>query len=81
MKGDSVKVVNLDDKADKKRYGVNSLLKDVKEVHDEEGIEMLAVVYKKKNNVFGYGTTYGNNAEFIGLLELGKIHLFEDTFE
>jgi len=76
-----VKLVNINDEADKMRYGVNSLLQDVEELHDEEGIEMLAVVYKKKNNVFGYGTTYGNNAEFIGLLELGKIHLFEDTLE
>ena len=76
-----MKLVNINDEADKMRYGVNSLLQDVEELHDEEGIEMLAVVYKKKNNVFGYGTTYGNNAEFIGLLELGKIHLFEDTLE
>ena len=76
-----MKLINFEENKDKKEYGVNSLLQDLKELHDEEGIEMLAVVYKKKNNVFGYGTTYGNNAEFIGLLELGKIHLFEDTFE
>lgn len=76
-----MKLINFEENKDKKEYGVNSLLQDLKELHDEEGIEMLAVVYKKKNNVFGCGTTYGNNAEFIGLLELGKIHLFEDTFE
>lgn len=76
-----MKLINFEENKDKKEYGVNSLLQDLKELHDEEGIEMLAVVYKKKNNVFGYGTTYGNNAEFIGLLELGKIHLFEDTLE
>lgn len=73
-----MKVVDIDDKADKKRYGVNSLINDVEKIHEQDGIEMMAVVYKKENGVFGFGTTYGNSAEFIGLLEMGKINIIDE---
>lgn len=76
-----MKVINFESKADEKRYGVTSLINDVKRLHDDDGIEMLAVVYKKKNGVFGVGTTYGNNAEFVGLLEIGKNQLIDEMNE
>ena len=73
-----MKLLNLADERDKKDYGVNSLVSDIKRLHDEEGIEMMAVIYKKRNGKVGIGTTYGNNAEIVGLLEIGKLIYLED---
>lgn len=71
-------LVNLEDKKDKKHYGVNSLLSDIKQIHDVKGIEMMAFVYKKKDGKVGIGTTYGNNAEFVGLFEIGKVQIIDE---
>lgn len=73
-----MKVIEFDDKADKKRYGPKSLLKDVEKIHQEEGIELMATFYKKKDGSVGIGVTYGNNAEILGLIELGKMMFIED---
>lgn len=75
-----MKLINFEENKDKKEYGVNSLIEDVKGVHDEEGIELLIVVYKKKNGVVGIGTTAGNNAEILGLIEMGKIQYLDDNW-
>lgn len=76
-----MKIVNFDCEKDKKEYSTRSLLEDLKKIHEEDGIEMMAVVYKKKDGTFNFGTTYGNQAEFIGLFEMGKIHLFNEMNE
>lgn len=76
-----MKVVNFEFEKDKKEYGVNSLLKDVEKIHKEDGIEMIVVVFKKKSGAVGYGTNYGNTAEFIGLLEIGKTNLIDELNE
>jgi len=80
VRGDWVKVIKLDDKADEKRYGVNSLIKDIKGLHDEEGIEIMVAVYKKKDGKVGIGTTEGNNAEIVGLMEMAKLQYLEDDW-
>lgn len=66
---------------DKKTYGVNSLLEDIKQLHQETELDMMAVIYKKKNGRIGIGTTNGNNAEFVGLLEIAKLQYIDDGFE
>jgi hypothetical protein len=75
-----VKIVSFDDEKDRKNYGVNTLLEDTKGLHDEEGIEILAVVYKKNNGKVGIGTTEGNNAEIVGLMEMAKLQYLEDDW-
>ena len=74
-----MKLVKLADERDKKDYGANSLVSDIKRMHDEEGIEMMAVIYKKSDGSYGIGTTSGNNAEFIGLIELAKLQYMDEV--
>jgi hypothetical protein len=76
-----MKPIKLSDLKDAKEYGVKSLANDVLDIHDSDGIEMMAVVYKKNNGTFGFGTTCGNNAEFVGLLEMGKFQLINEMDE
>lgn len=76
-----MKLINLKDEMDKKIYGVNSLLTDIKQLHHESELEMMAVIYKKKNGRIGIGATTGNNAEFVGLLEIAKLQYIDDGFE
>lgn len=73
-----MKLVDIESKIDKRQYGVNSLIDDIMGLHKEDGIELMAIIYKKKDGSFGIGTTYGNNAEILGLLELGKMQYLED---
>ena len=73
-----MKVIDFDDKAEEKRYGPQSLIKDIEKIHEDEGIELMATFYKKKDGHVGIGFTYGNNAEMLGLIELGKMMFIED---
>lgn len=75
-----MKVINLEETADAKRYGVKSLLKDIAKIHEEKGIELMFIAFKQKNGIVGYGATHGNNAEILGLVELGKFQFIEDDF-
>ena len=74
-----MKVTNLNDVKDKKEYGVKTLINDILRMHESDGIEMLAVIYKKRDGTFGIGTTSGNNAEFIGLIELAKLQYMDEV--
>lgn len=73
-----MKVINLEEIADAKRYGVKSLLKDMAKIHEEKGIELMFIAFKQKNGIVGYGATHGNNAEILGLMEFGKAMYIED---
>lgn len=77
-----MKIVNLETEKDSRRYGVETLMRDVKSIHEKEQIETMIIIYKREDGVTGIGTTYGNNAETLGLIELGKKqyldHLGED---
>ena len=76
-----MKVINFENEKDKKEYGIKSLLRDVKEIHEDEGIEVMVVIYKKKSGRLGVGTTTGNNAEIVGLFELAKLDYIDDVFD
>lgn len=73
-----IKPISLSDAKDKKEYGVKSLVNDILDIHECDEIEMLAVVYKKRDGTVGIGTTSGNNAEFIGMLEMAKFQYIDD---
>jgi len=60
------------------RYGAGELLKDVEEIND---LDLLVCIYKKKDGAFGIGATHGNNAEIIGLIELGKLQYMDNLNE
>lgn len=72
-----MKVIDLEDKKDESKYGVNSLVEDIQRIHKDKGIEIMAVIYKSKDGRVGVGTTYGNNAEILGLMEIGKMQYLE----
>jgi len=74
-----VKPIKLADVKDAKEYGVKTLINDVLNIHETNEIEMLAVVYKKSDGTVGVGTTSGNNAEFIGLIELAKLQYMDEV--
>lgn len=74
-----IKPISLSDAKDKKEYGVKSLVNDILDIHECDEIEMLAVVYKKSDGTVGVGTTSGNNAEFIGLIELAKLQYMDEV--
>mgnify|MGYP001184932258 FL=1 len=73
-----MEVINFEEKADEKLYGVQTLLKELLEIHEKEGIELLTFVYKKKNGQVEYGFSTGNNAEILGLMEFGKAMYIEN---
>lgn len=72
-------VVDFDELKDKEEYGVKTLINDILCIHDSDGIEMLAIIYKKTDGSVGIGTTSGNNAEFIGLIELAKLQYMDEV--
>lgn len=72
-----MKVVSLDNK----KYGFEWLIDEMKQLHEDEGIELMICIYKKKDGYIGFGTTRGNDAEFLGLIELGKAQLIDDMYE
>ena len=71
-----MKVVHFD-----KLKGIDWLLNDMKEVEEEEGIELLICIYKKPNGVIGFGATRADELEMMGLIEMGKQALYENMEE
>lgn len=65
---------------EEKRYGPKRLIDDILKVHENEGIELMIVVYKKKNGRVGLAATSGNNAEILGLVEVGKHFYIDEMF-
>lgn len=57
---------------------IDWLIDEIKKIDEQEGIEVLVCVYKKKNNVVSLGATRASAAEHIGLLEIGKAQLIDD---
>lgn len=73
-----MELIDLSKKIDEKRHGVTSLLDDMKKIHEDDGIELMVIVHKDRDGVVYIGTTYGNNAEMMGLLEIGKRQLLDE---
>lgn len=73
-----MRVINFEKKVDEKYRGVETLLKELQQIHEDEGIELLVFVYQNKNGQVEYGFSTGNNAEILGLMEFGKAMYIED---
>lgn len=71
-----MKVIKFDEKD-----GFDWLVKEMQAIHDVDGVEIMICIYKTKDGRVGIGTTRGNNAEILGLIELGKTEYIDGLYE
>jgi len=71
-----MKVLKFDEKD-----GFDWLMEEMRAIHDESGVEIMICIYKKRDGRVGIGTTRGNNAEILGLIEFGKTEYIESFYE
>lgn len=76
-----MKLVELQERKElEKENKIKAVVESVLSENDNNEIETLIAVYKRKNGRLGVITTYANGDELVGLLELGKMELIEEMY-
>lgn len=73
-----MKVIDFE-KKDKR--GFDWLMKEVSKINEKDKIETMICMYAKEDGTVSFGTTEGNNAEMLGIIEMVKALLMEEILD